>query len=342
MEHRTRAGEGKVAFVTGGTGFVGSHLVEELLRRGYGEVRCLVRSTPKWLEGLPVTYVEGTLSDVERLWDALRGVDYVYHVGGVTRAEDWDTFEKNNVTATLNLVGAVRQAAPGVRKVLITSSLAAVGRCPSGVATEATPLAPLSRYGRSKARMEAVLHERHDLRRSPAEALPLMIVRPPAVYGPRERDILTFFRAVNRGVCPVVGRGDAQALSLVHVRDLVRGMVDGAEDEATAGETYFVGSEAAYSWNEVKAAATAALGHGALTIPVPGVLVGAVGAVAEAAGRLVGTYPPLNREKAREIRHACTVCSVAKAQRDFGYTQQIPLEEGVRETIAWYRQEGWL
>ena len=174
------------------------------------------------------------------------------------------------------------------------------------------------------------------------EELPVTIVRPPAVYGPRDRDILTFFQTVKKGFCPVVGGGSDPELSLVHVRDLVRGMVDAAESSATVGETYFLGSGSIYAWNDVKAATLDALDSWALTVPVPGALVGAVGAVAEAWGRLTGSYPPLNREKAREIRHACKACAIGKAQRDFGYAPQVSLEEGVRETIRWYEEEGWL
>ena len=332
----------KTAFVTGGTGFVGSHLVEELLRRGYDEVRCLVRSRQKWLQPLDVTPVRGDLSDAEVLWDAVRDVDVVYHVAGLTRAQEWDAFYQANVQATLNLMGALRHANPDVGRVLITSSLAAVGRCADDIATEETPLQPISMYGRSKAEMEEALRAKHEMRQPYMEQLPITTVRPPAVYGPRDRDILTFFQAVKRHVCPVVGRGDAPAISLVHVRDLVRGMVDAAEDETTVGETYFIGSEAAYSWNDVKAAATSALDTWALTVPVPGALVGAVGAAAEAWGALTGSYPPLNREKAREIRHACTICSVDKAQSDFGYAQHVELDKGVQETIDWYTDEGWL
>jgi nucleoside-diphosphate-sugar epimerase len=324
----------RTAFVTGGTGFVGSHLVEALLQRGYREVRCLVRRDLKWLAPLGIVPVRGDLTDRAVLEAAVRGVDEVYHVAGVTRATEWATFEQGNIRGTLRLLEAIRAVHPGIRKVLVTSSLAAVGRA-EGVADETTPLNPISQYGRSKAQMEAAL--------ALFQAdLPLVVVRPPAVYGPRETDILTFFQTVRRGICPVIGDGTQPDLSLVHVRDLVQGMIDAVASEATSGQTYFIGSEVSYAWNQVRDATAAALGRSVLTIPIPPALIEAVGAVAEVAGKLLGTYPPLNREKAAEIRHACKMCSSAKARRDFGYQPGIPLEDGIRETIAWYRAHGWL
>jgi nucleoside-diphosphate-sugar epimerase len=330
------------AFVTGGTGFVGSHLVEELLQRDFDDVRCMVRSDPKWLADLDVTYVRGDLSDVETLWTALNGVTHVYHVAGITRAPDWEPFHTINVKGTLNLLGAVKHAAPNVERVLVTSSLAAVGRCDDPPATEDAPLRPVSRYGRSKAQMEEALWDAHEMTESYGEALPLTVVRPSAVYGPRDRDILDFFQTVKRHVCPVVGGGADPTLSLVHGRDLARGMVEASRHPEAEGETYLLGSERPYAWNEVKEVATEALNTWAVTVPVPGLLMGAVGAAAEAWGALTGTYPPLNRDKAREIRHACTACTIDKAQRDVGYTPQIPLDEGVAETIDWYEAHGWL
>lgn len=331
---------GKTAFVTGGTGFVGSHLVEELLRRNIDEVRCLVRTDPKWLADLDVTYVRGDLSAVETLWEALDGVTHVYHVAGLTRAPDWDAFHEVNVQGTLNLMGAIRQAAPGVERVLVTSSLAAVGRCDDGVATEDSPLQPVSRYGRSKAEMERALKDSHQMESSYWKALPMTVVRPSAVYGPRDRDILDFFRAVKRHLCPVVGRGPA--VSLVHVRDLVGGMVDASHHPDAAGETYFLGSDRPYAWSDIKRAATAALDTWAVTVPVPGSLVGAVGAAVEAWGQLAGEYPPFNRDKARELQYACTRCSSEKAANHFGYAPDTSLDEGVTETVQWYEDRGWL
>ena len=333
----------RTAFVTGGTGFVGSHLVEELLHRGVNEVRCLVRTDPKWLSDLDVTYVRGDLSDVEVLWEALGGVDEVYHVAGRTRAPTEEEFYAANVQATLNLLGAVQQVAPDLDRVLVTSSLAAVGRCEQDLATEDAPLRPVSMYGRSKAQMEQALRERPETTaESYAETLPLTVVRPPAVYGPRDRDILDFFRAVKRHVCPVVGGGSSRTLSLVHAEDLAAGMVDAVRHPGAVGETYFLGSEQPYAWNDVKRAATAALDTWAVTLPVPGPLLGAVGTAAEAWGWVTGTHPPLNRDKTREIRHACTACSSEKAQQDFGYAPNTSLDDGVADTIAWYRAEGWL
>lgn len=325
----------KKAFVTGGTGFIGSHLVEELLRRGYDEVRCLIRTEPKWLEDLSVKAVRGDLFDAALIEDAVRDVDYVYHSAGVTRARDWETFRRSNVEATCRLMDVLARANPNVRRVLVTSSLAAVGRCPTGVATELTALNPISRYGRSKAQMEEELsaYQAH---------LPILVIRPSSVYGPREADIFTFFRTVSKGICPVVGDVRRPVLSLVHVKDLVRGMIDAAEAGGTTGETYFLGSETFYSWNDVKEAATDALDRRALTIAIPPVLVGAVGAVSEGVGRLTDAYPPLNRDKAREIRFACKMCSIEKAQSHFEYRAPTPLKDGVAETIRWYKRHGWL
>lgn len=324
----------RTAFVTGGTGFIGSHLVEELLRQGVEPVRCLVRTDPRWLGGLPVEHVRGDLFD-DAIEDAVRDVDVVFHNAGVTRARDWDTFRRGNVDATVRLMDVIARVNPGLKRVVVTSSLAVVGACPGGVATETTPLEPISRYGRSKVEMEEALA-------AYADRLPLVIVRPPAVYGPREADIFTFFKTLKRGICPVVGSASREVLSLVYVRDLVQGMVEAARSDATPGETYFLGSETFYSWNDVKDAAVRAFDRPALTVSIPPALVGAVGAVVEAGARIVGKYPPLNREKAREIRDACKKCSIRKAQRDFDYHAPTPLTDGVAETIRWYRDRGWL
>ncbi|MEM1095029.1 MAG: NAD-dependent epimerase/dehydratase family protein [Bacteroidota bacterium] len=329
--------QSKTAFVTGGTGFVGSHLVEALQARGYGEIRCLVRKNLRWLDGLDVRPVRVSLDDVDGLKAAVEGVDYVYHVAGVTRAKDWATLEQANVRGTLNLLDAVAEVNPGVKRVLITSSLEAVGPCASGVADESAALEPVTRYGRSKALMEHRITED-----GYADRLPLVTIRPPAVYGPREADIYTFFQSLSRGLAPILGKGTEPDLSLVFARDLVNGMVDAAEAEQTVGETYFLGGPKQYSWHEIRDAALATLGKKALTIHVPVAAVEPIGAVLETVAGWFGQYPPMNREKAKAARYTCTMCSSEKAARDFGYAPATPLDEGMRETIAWYRAHDWL
>lgn len=324
-----------VAFVTGGTGFVGSHLVEALLARGM-EVRCLVRSDPKWLAGLPVSLVHGDLFSGDALRETLRGASAVYHVAGLTRARDQATLDRANVDGTRSLLLAARDAAPGAR-VLVTSSLEAMG--PNRVRPDGTPVPavetdvprPISMYGRSKATMERMVADEF------ADLAPV-VVRPPAVYGPREADIFEMTRAASRGLFAVVGDGRARRLSLVHVRDLVRGMIEATE---TPGETYFIGSERGYAWREVSDAMAAALGRRVVRLPVPTAAMGVAGRVSEWAGALRGTLPPLTRDKAEAARHAW-VCSAEKAEARLGYQQTVGLEEGMAETVAWARAEGWL
>ena len=327
-----------LAFVTGGTGFVGSHLVEELLRRGV-RVRALVRASPKWLEGLDVERVTGDLSDTDALATGVEGADFVYHVAGLTRARDQETLDAANVDGTLVLLETIRQHAPDVQKVLVTSSLEAMG--PNRLAPDGMPFPaletdvprPISMYGRSKARMEAEVWKQFG-------DLPVVIVRPPAVYGPREADIFEMVMGASRGLFAAVGRTDVPRLSLVHVRDLVQGMAELAESDATVGETYFVGTRG-YSWDEVQQAMERALGRRTLRLPVPGALVGAVGALADVAGRVTGSLPPLTRDKAEAAKHTW-ICASSKAEAAVGYTPRVGLGEGMAETVAWYREAEWL
>lgn len=320
------------AFVTGGTGFVGSHLVEELLDRG-AEVRALVRSDPKWLAGLPVEFVSGDLTDGDLLRRSLEGVDTVFHVGGLTRARTERELHEANVMATERLLDAASNASVG--RMMVTSSQAAGGPSESAPIDETAPMRPLSAYGRSKAAMEEVVAGHAMAERS-------TIIRPPSVYGPRERDIFTAIKtAARQRVFPIIGDAHTPVLALVHVKDLVRGMVDAAGAESAASDTYYLTGPRNYAWDELRGALEKALGHSILRIRIPTALVGPAGALIEGAGRLFGAYPPFNREKAIEVRRQW-LASSNRAAASFGYQPRIDIEEGLAETVKWYREAGWL
>jgi len=324
---------GKTVFVTGGTGFVGSHLVDALLNAG-AHVRALVRTDPKWLAGLPIERITGTLHDEDALVKGVTNAHVVFHMAGRTRAPERAAFLRDNVEGTDNLMAAIGRADTETR-VVVASSLAAVGSGGKGVVDESVELAPVSDYGHSKAVMEERLQKWMD-------ELSLTIIRPPAVYGPRETDILTFFQSVAKGLCPIVGDGSAPSLSLVHVRDLVDGTLLSATHAAAPGQTYFLGGPDQVAWHTIRDAAAAALERRVLTLPIPRFAVPVIGAVSELAGKLTGSYPPLNREKAREILEAALMCSNDKAVKELGYDPRVDVHEGVAETISWYRKEGWL
>lgn len=327
----------RLAFVTGGTGFVGSHLVEELLGRGYA-VRALVRRDPKWLAGLDVETVAGDLHDADALAAGADGADVVAHVAGLTRARDQATLDRANVDGTRAVLDAVR-ASGGAPRVLVTSSLEAMGPnalAPDGAAipaTEADRPQPISMYGVSKARMEDAIRRDYG-------DLGVTVVRPPAVYGSREADLYEMAKGATRGLFPIVGPDGVPRLSMVHVSDLVRGMADLAEHGPAAGETYFLGTPGV-SWAEVRAALEAAVGRKTRALRVPGAVIGAVGALAEWGGGLVGALPPLTRDKAEAARHAW-ICSSDKAAEAVGYAPEVGLAEGWAEAVNWYRRHGWL
>lgn len=321
---------GKIAFVTGGTGFIGSHLVESLMDHGYSEIRCLVRSEPKWLANLDIVQVHGHVGDDALIQGALQGVDHVFHIGAMTRARTWRTLYHANVTSTLTLIRAATLA--NVSKVCVMSSLAVAGNTDQQIADESIPCCPISLYGKSKFQMEQALQ---------GIDLPMVVLRPPVVYGPRDRDLLTFFAAIKRGLC-VKPRNDL-GVTLVHVKDVVRGIIESIESAQTTGETYYIGSKnTTTTWEELQNSAESALKKKSRMIHLPRHLIMPLGALSELTGSLFGSYPPLNREKAREILHATKQCSSTKAFEEFGYQSTITLNQGIKETIAWYQANDWL
>lgn len=325
-----------VILVTGATGFVGSHVVDRLVERGR-KVRCLVRPTSnlKYLKHPQIELTHGGLDDSTNWDEALAGVDTIYHIAGLTfarRAKDYFTVNQRGTEAIL---AAAIKHRDRIKKFALVSSLAAVGPGVDGnPVDEQTQPAPITPYGRSKLLGEEAVRMAEDL-------LPFTIIRPPAVYGPRDYALYEFFKSIARGVSPMIGKYDKQ-VSLVHARDLAEGIILAGESPASTGRTYFISSAEVYSMRGVADKIAEMLGRRARTIAIPRPVAFGVAIAAEAFAALTRKPPVINRDKVTDLSQRCWGCSIERARRELGYNPQVSLDAGLRETIEWYKREGWL
>lgn len=326
--------------VTGATGFIGSNLVEALASAGE-EVRCLARR-PGAIEspaGSRFHHADFRRPDLGVPDSVFAGVDTVYHLAGATRAVSAAGFHEANVAITTRLLarvaGVERTGAPP--RFLYISSQAAAGPTPEGKGAvgEDDPPAPIEAYGRSKLQAEHVV-------RAASNTMPVTIVRPVAVYGPRDRDFLAMFRMMKRGFAIYPGIRDA-TVTTIFVDDLVRGIVAAARALSTVGKTYFMGNSQFATWASIYAAAAEVMdrkGLRELDVPLPLVRIGGV------AGDLLGFVtrrpPLLSSGKAALAAPRTWTCSSARAALDFGFSATTSLHDGLRTTYDWYLRHRWL
>ncbi len=324
-----------LALVTGASGFVGSHIVDELLRRG-ARVRCLLRKTSsrRWLEGKPVEIAMGDVREEAGLDEAVRGADWIVHAAGLTHARSPAEFHDANVHGTEHILAAALRQRATIRRFVYISSQAVAGPTRDGrPVTEDLAPAPVSQYGITK-----LLGE--ELTMLTGRMLPVVSIRPPAVYGPRDDAFLGLFQSVQRRLFPVFRKGGR--VSLVHVEDLARAVWLALGDERASGQIYFVAEPEIADYGEMAKAVMSALGKRALTVrvPMPALLTAAF--VGELWGAITRTAPFFTREKLREITAGDWIVSSAKIRDQLGWAPEITLTEGIRGTAEWYRKAGWI
>jgi dihydroflavonol-4-reductase len=320
------------ALVTGATGFVGSHLVEALQNDSV-EVTALARSAAKAadLSQRGVRVVNGDLHDTAGLERAVRDQDVVYHVAGVVAARDEAEFLRSNRDGTRNVLTAAERQ--GRARFVLVSSLAAAGPAPRGAPLSGTePPHPVTAYGRSKLAAEQIVR---------SSSLPWSIVRPPIVYGPRDREVLKVFRLARLGVAPVFGDG-SQELSAVHAADLAQALMAVTKAPATIGGTYHACHPQVFTSAELGQAVGAAMGRSVVRLSLPQAVGRALLAITEISARLTRQVTILTTDKANEFFQPAWTGDPAPLTRDSGWRARQDLSSGLADTYQWYRKAGWL
>jgi nucleoside-diphosphate-sugar epimerase len=323
--------------VTGASGFLGSHIAEQLAAAGH-DVRVLVRQTSSrsFLAGFAHEIALGDVTDAASLPAAVAGVDAVVHAAALVKARNEAEFHAINTQGTQNLLLAVAQAAPDLKRFVYISSLAAHGPSPDGNPrpVDAQPM-PLTAYGRTKLAGE-------NLTRASRIGPRSVIFRMPAIYGPRDPALLPFFLLAKRRVAPLL-MGGRNRISIIYAEDAAGAVVQALTAEANvAGKTYSPEDGEVYAWRDLLAAVEEAVGHKALRIPAPRWTFSLAALGSEAFGLLTRRAVSLTREKVREMAQASWVCSSADLQRDLGWEPTVEIREGATLTAGWYRANHWL
>jgi len=322
--------------VTGGSGFIGSHLVERLLGKGYA-VSCLVRDLRqvRWLEGLDVRLIQGDCTQPESLTTAVRDASLVFHCAGLTKANQAYDYYTVNHLGTKNLLEACARYSSGLQRFIMISSQAAAGPSLDGQPLDEGSLPhPVSDYGKSKLRAE---YEALGFK----DRFPVTILRPSCVYGPRDTDMYELFRGASRGLT-IEMTGETRYLNLCYVEDLVTALLQSAETRTESGSIYFVAENRGYSWSEFRDELLSSGGVKARTIKLPYEIAYLFALASEIVCLISKKSALMNRQKVREAAQRYWLCDVGKIEKDLRFRAEYPLKKGLEHTWKWYRKNNWL
>ena len=307
-----------------------------MLAEGF-QVRCLIRPRQlnlRWLQGLPVELVPCDLLNPSSILECLENIDSIIHIAGTTKAKHKSDFFTGNVTITNNLLAAASQL-KHLKKFCFISSLTAVGPSATGIPSKENAVCrPVTTYGKSKLEAERLC-------KNYSEKIPIVIIRPPAVFGPRDTDILEFFKWVHHGVRPVLG-SKAKTLSVVYAPDLAQGIIRATVDERTIGETYNIADPTIFTFASLMDYFALAVNKKTMRVYLPKGLIYSMAGITQLISYLSKEPAVLNIEKARDLLQAHWVCDPQKIQEHIGFRTSTSIFDGMNETFQWYKSQGWL
>lgn len=325
----------KKVLITGGNSFLGSHLADKLTKEGIN-VSCLVRKTSDLssLKQCPAEVCCAEMSDDKQLAQVLQNIDAVFHIAAVKRAKTKKEYFDINETATENMVKACIKSG-SVKRFIYISSVAVSGPSQNGEPiTENTPCNPITYYGASKLAGEKAVEKYMN-------KLPSTILRPPAIYGPRDKDIYQFFKTINLHIKPLF-TGGKRFFNLTYVEDVVNGIILAAKSEQAAGKTYILCDDNHYTQEFVLATIAETLNKKPVTIYIPQWLFMSIAYLNEGTSFIAGSAALLNRQKAKELLAINWLCNPVKIKKELGFTGSFSLKEGIKKTYEWYKENKWL
>lgn len=329
--------------ITGASGFIGSFLVEEGLKRDFQVYAGIRKSSSKiYLKDPRIQFVEFDFASIDSVIHTIEilrkqniNFKYIIHNAGVTKARKKEDYFNVNFLNTRNFIKALQITGNIPDKFIFISSLAAFG--PGDPVTMKPVMLsdkpkPIEIYGKSKLEAELFITSLKDF--------PWLIMRPTGVYGPREKDYYIFFKTINKGIEAYIG-SSKQILTFIFVKDLVRVIFD-ATLSSIIHKTYFVSDGHEYDTESFAAIAKKYLHKKTIKITLPPGIVRQLAFLLERTYGLWGSIPTLNTDKFNVMKSTNWRCEIEPLQRDFGFFAHYDLDKGVKETVEWYKNEGWL
>jgi dihydroflavonol-4-reductase len=307
-------------------------------------VRALIRnkSSASNLVGLKYECIEGNLLDFNSLCKAVKGVNYIFHLAGVSSATSRAGFFEQNTRGTERLARAVAAVGPNLTRLVFVSSLAAAGPSDSLQPRVETDLdKPVSNYGESKLRGEKALLNFKEL-------FPLAIVRPPFVYGPKDKTAFKMVQTVARNFMPVIygaGLDGHKYYSAIHAKDLCRGMVQVAVaslQKVPSGEVFYLSEDKMYTYHDLMGTIAERLNCDPVRVGVPNIAIKAAAAGLSTFGFLVRKTFSFNADTLKELMPDYWICSNQKAKTILNFAPEFDFSSGIANAISWYKKQRWL